>query len=121
MVLKRMPIGHATRSADDDVILVVDRSAERILNYQKTKTCSKLKLPTVTKTFVYPFLKTHTEAGFVFQDLYRGKRRDVEIRYDLVDTQISVCSPQVLTLFTDNFDYLSRDHFVKGILVNEEV
>ena len=32
-----------------------------------------------------------------------------------------MCSPQVLSLFTDNFDYQTRDDFVKGILTNEEV
>lgn len=29
--------------------------------------------------------------------------------------------PQVAELFTDNFDYQTRDDFVRGILVNEEV
>lgn len=28
---------------------------------------------------------------------------------------------QVAELFTDNFDYQTRDDFVRGILVNEEV
>lgn len=30
-------------------------------------------------------------------------------------------SPQVAQLFTDNFDYQTRDDFVRGLLVNEEV
>ena len=46
---------------------------------------------------------------------------DVLLRYDLLDSQISVCSPELLSLFKDNFDYLNRDHFVKGILDNEDV
>lgn len=29
--------------------------------------------------------------------------------------------PQVAELFTDNFDYQTRNDFVRGILVNEEV
>lgn len=28
---------------------------------------------------------------------------------------------QVAELFTDNFDYQTRDDFVRGLLVNEEV
>ena len=32
-----------------------------------------------------------------------------------------MCSPTVLHLFTDNFDYCSVEHFVKGILDNQEV
>lgn len=46
---------------------------------------------------------------------------DLQLRYDLLDSQISVCSPEVLALFKDNFDYLNRDHFVKGLLDNEDV
>lgn len=32
-----------------------------------------------------------------------------------------LASFQVAELFTDNFDYQTRDDFVRGILVNEEV
>lgn len=45
----------------------------------------------------------------------------VELRHDLVDTHISICSPVVLPLFSDNFDYQSWGDFVKGILVDEEI
>uniref|UniRef100_A0A8C9UTM2 Translation initiation factor eIF2B subunit epsilon n=1 Tax=Spermophilus dauricus TaxID=99837 RepID=A0A8C9UTM2_SPEDA len=52
----------------------------------------------------------------------QGLRGDgVEIRYDLLDCHISICSPQVAQLFTDNFDYQTRDDFVRGLLVNEEI
>lgn len=38
----------------------------------------------------------------------------------LQDCYIDICSPEVLSLFTDNFDYqhLRRD-FVKGLLVDD--
>ncbi|XP_037071449.1 translation initiation factor eIF-2B subunit epsilon-like [Pollicipes pollicipes] len=45
----------------------------------------------------------------------------VEVRYDLLDPGISICSPNVPQLFSDNFDFQTRDHFVKGIIVNEEI
>ena len=45
----------------------------------------------------------------------------VEVRYDLADTGLSVCSPNVPQLFADNFDFQTRDHFVRGLIVNEEV
>ena len=47
--------------------------------------------------------------------------RDVQMRYDLLDCQICVCSAHVPTVFTDNFDYQTRDDFTRGILVDEEV
>lgn len=36
------------------------------------------------------------------------------------DCFIDICSPEVLSLFTDNFDYQHlRRHFVKGLLVDD--
>ena len=49
------------------------------------------------------------------------EHKSVQLRYDLLDCHISICSPVVPQLFTENFDYQTRDHFVRGILVNEEV
>lgn len=49
------------------------------------------------------------------------EHKNVLLHYDLLDCQISVCSPQVPALFKDNFDYLTRDDFIKGILMTEDV
>lgn len=36
------------------------------------------------------------------------------------DCYIDICSPEVLSLFTDNFDYQHlRRHFVKGLLLDD--
>ncbi|KAK2559316.1 Translation initiation factor eIF-2B subunit epsilon [Acropora cervicornis] len=51
--------------------------------------------------------------------LFNGNE-SLQIRYDLLDCNICICSTTVPQLFTDNFDYQTRDDFVKGILVNEE-
>jgi len=45
----------------------------------------------------------------------------VEIRRDLVDTNVIVCSTAVPPLFADNFDFQTKDDFVKGLLINEEI
>ena len=45
----------------------------------------------------------------------------VELHYDLSNTHISICSPVVLHLFSDNFDYQTWEDFAKGILTNEEI
>ena len=34
-----------------------------------------------------------------------GETDEVEIRSDLADTHIYICAPEVLMLFSDNFDY----------------
>lgn len=46
---------------------------------------------------------------------------DIEIRHDLSDPEIAICSPAVLSLFADNFDFETRDDFVRGLLINEEI
>lgn len=46
---------------------------------------------------------------------------EVEIRNDLIDPQIAICSPSVLSQFADNFDFATRDDFIRGLLINEEI
>lgn len=46
---------------------------------------------------------------------------EIELRCDLWDTQVSICSVAVPPLFTDNFDFQTREDFVRGLLVDEEV
>ena len=54
------------------------------------------------------------------QELFHDNA-DFVLHQDLLDSQLYICSPTVLHLFTDNFDYCSVEHFVKGILDNQEV
>lgn len=34
---------------------------------------------------------------------------------------MAICSPSVPPLFSDNFDFQTRDDFVRGLLMNEEI
>ena len=46
----------------------------------------------------------------------------IEVRADLIDCAIDICSPDVPALFTENFDYQHiRRHFVHGILEDYEL
>uniref|UniRef100_A0A6Q2X7H2 Translation initiation factor eIF2B subunit epsilon n=1 Tax=Esox lucius TaxID=8010 RepID=A0A6Q2X7H2_ESOLU len=98
MVFKESSPGHKSRCEEDDVIVAMDSKSKRVLHYQKTQGLKKLQFPMVI----------HGSDEF-------------EIRHDLLDCHISICSPQVAELFTDNFDYQTRNDFVRGILVNEEI
>ncbi|GFS69475.1 translation initiation factor eIF-2B subunit epsilon [Nephila pilipes] len=46
---------------------------------------------------------------------------EITIHYNVLDSYISICSPCVPPLFSDNFDYQDMDDFVKGLIVNEEL
>ena len=45
----------------------------------------------------------------------------VALLHNLLDPQMAIGSPSMLSLFSDNFDFETRDDFVRGILINEEI
>lgn len=98
-VYKKAAPGHRTRSVEDDILIATDSSNDRLLFCEKPGRKKKLALP----------VEIFKECG------------EVDIHYDVLDCHISVCSPNVPQLFSDNFDYQSRYHFIRGIIVNEEV
>ncbi|XP_015263214.1 PREDICTED: translation initiation factor eIF-2B subunit epsilon [Gekko japonicus] len=100
MIFKESSTGHRARCQEDDVILAMDSATNRVLHYQKTQGLKRFRFPT---------------------SLFQSNIEEVQVRHDLLDCHISICSPQVAELFTDNFDYQTRDDFVRGLLVNEEV
>ncbi|XP_038156426.1 translation initiation factor eIF-2B subunit epsilon [Cyprinodon tularosa] len=100
MIFKESSPGHRSRCEEDDVVVATDSKSQQILHYQKTQGLKKLHFP---------------------MNIFHSGSDEFEIRHDLLDSHISICSPQVAELFTDNFDYQTRDDFVRGILVNEEI
>ncbi|XP_021936996.1 translation initiation factor eIF-2B subunit epsilon isoform X3 [Zootermopsis nevadensis] len=100
MVYKEAGHGYCSRSVDDKAVLTVDSSTGRVLLHNKMKVGTKrINIP----------LETYSDCP------------QVELRYDLQDTHVAVCSPAVPPLFSDNFDFQTRDDFVRGLLMNEEI
>ncbi|XP_013418621.1 translation initiation factor eIF-2B subunit epsilon-like [Lingula anatina] len=99
MVFMHAAPHHRTRCREEEVLVAVDRPTQRVLHYRKVGTDHKFELP-----------------AELFQEF-----SDIQLRYDLLDCHISICSPLVPQLFTDNFDYQTSDDFVRGILVSEEI
>lgn len=54
-------------------------------------------------------------------DLVLGEDAAVRVRRDLFETDVAICSTAVPCLFADNFDFQTKDDFVKGLLINEEI
>ena len=98
-VYKRAHPGHRTRSNEDDILVVTNSSTERVLYCEKPGQSTKTNIPVT-----------------IFEE-----NDQVAVNYDVLDCHISICSPIVPQLFSDNFDYQSRYHFIRGIIVNEEV
>ena len=51
-----------------------------------------------------------------------SERDSVHVHSDLIDAGIYICAPEVLVLFSDNFDFqhVQRD-FIRGVLSEEEL
>jgi len=69
------------------------------------------------------FLDSDSGSRTIRQDTVMFSERDVvELRMDLVESQVYICSPEVLMLFSDNFDFQNIRHdFVTGVLSEEEL
>ncbi|XP_038069205.1 translation initiation factor eIF-2B subunit epsilon-like isoform X2 [Patiria miniata] len=98
LVFKQAYPGHRTRSEEDDIVVATD-TTHRILSYQKMHGKMKARFPLN-----------------LFED-----NREMILRYDLMHSHISICSPRVTELFVDNFDYQNMSDLIRGILINEEI
>lgn len=99
VVYKKSPPGIST---GQEVIIANDARTKRLLFHQR------VKANTESRHCDFPLeIFTATSA--------------VEIRHDLCDPDIAICAPSVLSLFADNFDFQTRDDFIRGLLINEEI
>ena len=98
-IYKRAKPGHPTRSKEDDILIARDAKDGRLLY------CSK---PSGQKMVSIPVSVIE-------------ENPELELHYDVLDCHVSICAPSVPQLFSDNFDYQTRHHFIRGILSNEEI
>jgi len=81
----------------DDLVVAMEPWDQQLLHYER--------IPDLLST------------GFVFPSSDLDRFKEVRVRADLLDTHIDICSPEVLFLFHDNFDYQDiRGDFIQGVL-----
>lgn len=90
-------------STGQEVIIANDARTKRLVFYQRVKANTKNARKCVLPLEIF---MEHSE---------------VELRHDLADPEIAICAPSVLSLFADNFDFETRDDFIRGLLMNEEI
>lgn len=83
-------------------MVAIDKDSNRLLFHQRIKS-------------------QHKERHFTLPLEIFLINSEVTLHHDLIDPQIAICAPSVLPLFTDNFDFESRDDFIRGLLINEEI
>lgn len=88
---QRLRMGHS------EAVVVVDPETNRLLKFYE------------------PEFAGNTPGTFKIDAALFSERDGVQIRTDLMDTHISICAPEVLMLFTDNFDFANlKKDFIPG-------
>ncbi|GMY21197.1 translation initiation factor eIF-2B subunit epsilon-like [Fagus crenata] len=103
MVIKRSkssPIIQQSRLGTDELFMAIDPNTKQLLYYEDKADYSK--------------------GAICLDKLLLTDNPSISLHNDKQDCYIDICSPEVLSLFTDNFDYQHlRRHFVKGLLVDD--
>ncbi|KOB52021.1 Eukariotic translation initiation factor 2b, partial [Operophtera brumata] len=94
LVYKEVSQEHALIKSDKSVFLAADGKTNKVLVHQKFKPKSN------ENTIALPTVKLH---------------------HNLIDPNIAVCSSSVPPLFADNFDFQTRDDFIHGLLIQEDI
>ena len=104
MVLRAGGLGpHRTKSQGITPVFVVDPARNRCLHYEEMHPLQVNKYVNIDPDL----LSQHTE---------------MEIRTDLIDCGIDICTPDVLALWAESFDYeVPRRHFLHGVLKDYEL
>ncbi|KAG0090607.1 hypothetical protein BGZ93_009229 [Podila epicladia] len=104
MVLKKASPQHRSRAVGDGSLFVLDQTSKECLHYQPVKA----------------FKSTKQDRRMTMDMEIFKKHPEIQIRNDLIDCQVDICSVEVPALFTENFDYQDiRSDFVHGILTSD--
>ena len=100
MLLREGSLAANVSTASGVPTFVIDPTKDRCLHYEE----------------VQPGGRIHIEAEVL------DKHAELDIRQDLVDCRIDICTPDVLSLWSDNFDNQSpRKEFLFGVLKDYEL
>jgi len=103
MVVKEASTSHRIKSILEPAVMVFDKETKELLKYDIGSVEEGEKRKHINLDL--EILKQHPV---------------VQYRNDLLDCEIDICTPEVLALFTENFDYQHmRKHFVKGTLESD--
>ena len=106
-VMIQQPFTEATRALSEEVFVVGNPQTNEIYKY-----ADKSYEGTQDNTFLS------------ISDLEELKRpqTDIELRYDLIDTEINICAAEVIGYFDENFDYETlKSDFINNLLESEIV
>lgn len=104
IILREAGIHHRTKATRRKPVFVINPTIERCLHYEE--------------------IHDSDDSGrYVNLDpVLLSEHAEIEVREDLIDCYIDICTPDVLGLWSDNFDYQSvRSGFLFGVLKDYEL
>lgn len=103
MVIKQSKpssITHQSRLGTDELFVAIDPYTKQLLYYEDKA--------------------DHLKGTLSLDKMLVADNPSISLHNDKQDCYVDICSPEVLSLFTDNFDYQHlRRHFVRGLLVDD--
>lgn len=103
MVLRAAGAEHRTKAQGNSPVFVVDPSKDRCMHYEQM-------------SLTQPRHATELDAELLYSC------EELDIRHDLIDCGIDICTPDVLALWSDNFDYeVPRRGFLHSVLKDYEL
>ncbi|KAL8844273.1 MAG: hypothetical protein Q9176_001183 [Flavoplaca citrina] len=104
MILREATVNHRAQVTSHKPVFVIDPTNDRCLHYEEARSSAGQGRHV---TLEPDLLSMHSE---------------IELRDDLFDCHIDICTPDVLGLWSDNFDYQSiRTGFLFGVLKDYEL
>jgi translation initiation factor eIF-2B subunit epsilon len=103
MVLRAAGTTHRTKAQEINPVFVIDPSKDRCLHFEQ--------------------MPNRDQTHFVSIDAdLLSSNQELEIRQDLIDAGIDICTPEVLALWSDNFDFQApRKGFLHSVLKDYEL
>lgn len=103
MVLREAGVGHRTKSKGSRPVFVIDPGAERCLYYEEMGS------------------RRGRSRHITLDPELLTSNPEIDIRDDLIDCHIDICTLDVLAQWSDNFDFQSlRKSFLHGVLKDYE-
>jgi translation initiation factor eIF-2B subunit epsilon len=104
MVLREAEMSHRTNSHGYSPVFVLDPSKNRCIHYEQIR----------------PHEEEERRVN-IDPELLSG-HQEIDVRTDLIDCGIDICTPDVLALWSDNFDYQApRRNFLSDVLKDYEL
>jgi NDP-sugar pyrophosphorylase family protein len=103
MVLREAEMSHRTNSHGYNPVFVLDPSKDRCLHYEQITSDEEDRRVNIDPEIF-------------------SSHQEIDVRTDLIDCGIDICTPDVLALWSDNFDFQApRRNFLSDVLKDYEL